>query len=82
MRRYGVPVGEEKEFHKGYSGKEKPVKEGEEYDVVIESVGAKGDGLARIGNFVVFVPGTSAGDNVHIKIREVHAKFALAEKTA
>jgi predicted RNA-binding protein with TRAM domain len=35
-----------------------PVQEGEEYDVVIEAVGEKGDGIAKVKNFVLFVPGT------------------------
>lgn len=58
---------------------EKPVKEGEEYDVQIAEVGSKGDGIARIKNFVIFVPGTSKGENVRIKITQVKMKSAVAE---
>src|SRR2546426_8851865 len=32
-----------------------PVEEGQEVDVTIDSVGKRGDGIARINNFVVFV---------------------------
>jgi predicted RNA-binding protein with TRAM domain len=57
----------------------KPVKVGEEYDVEITETGSKGDGIARIKNFVVFVPGSKKGDKKHIKIKEVRNKFAVGE---
>ncbi|MEM7826385.1 MAG: TRAM domain-containing protein [Candidatus Aenigmatarchaeota archaeon] len=60
----------------------KPVKVGEEYDVEINEVGAKGDGIARIKNFVVFVAGTKQGDKTRIKIKEVKNRFAIGEKIA
>jgi predicted RNA-binding protein with TRAM domain len=58
---------------------EKPIKEGEEYDVQITEVGSKGDGIAKIKNFVIFVPGTSKGENVKIRITQVKARSAVAE---
>lgn len=57
----------------------KPVKVGEEYDVEITETGSKGDGIARIKNFVVFVPGSKKGEKKHIKIKEVRNKFAIGE---
>jgi len=59
----------------------KPVKVGEEYDVEISEVGNRGDGIARIKNFVVFVNGVKQGEKVHIKIKEVRNRFAIGEKT-
>jgi predicted RNA-binding protein with TRAM domain len=58
----------------------KPVKPGEEYDVEITEVGAKGDGIARISNFVVFIPDVKKGDKVKIKINDVRNRFATGEK--
>ena len=58
----------------------KPIKVGEEYDVEINEVGARGDGIARIKNFVVFVAGTKKGEKVKIKIKEVRNRFAIGEK--
>jgi predicted RNA-binding protein with TRAM domain len=58
----------------------KPVKVGEEYDVEISEVGAKGDGIARVNNFVVFVSDVKKGDKVKIKITEVRNRFAIGEK--
>lgn len=55
-----------------------PIKEGEEYDVTIEAVGRKGDGIAKIENFIIFVPGTKAGDQVKVKITEIKGSFATA----
>ncbi len=56
-----------------------PVEEGKIYDAKIEDMGREGDGLARIENFVVFVPGTKVGDQVKIRITKVLRRMALAE---
>ena len=58
----------------------KPVKVGEEYDVEIKEVGSKGDGIARVKNFVVFVPDTKEGEKCRIKVTEVKNRFAVGEK--
>ena len=60
-------------------GFEKPVKEGEEYDVEISEVGSRGDGIAKIKNFIIFVPGTQKGEKVRIRISQVKAKSAVGE---
>jgi predicted RNA-binding protein with TRAM domain len=56
-----------------------PVEEGQEVEVTVESVGRRGDGIARINNFVVFVPGTNAGDKVKVRITAVGNSFATGE---
>lgn len=58
----------------------KPVKAGEEYDVEISEVGSRGDGIARVKNFVVFVAGAKQGEKTKIKIKEVRDRFAIGEK--
>ncbi|MEM5801944.1 MAG: TRAM domain-containing protein [Candidatus Aenigmatarchaeota archaeon] len=62
------------------SGAPRPVKVGEEYDVEITETGSRGDGIARIKNFVVFVNGTKRGEKVHIKITDVRRRFAIGQK--
>jgi len=57
----------------------KPVKVGDEVDVKIENVTSKGDGIARIDGFVVFVKGTKEGDQTKVRITEVKARFAIGE---
>jgi len=67
--------------NRGFRGDfERPVKVGETYDVEINEEGAKGDGIARIKNFVVFVKDTKKGEKCKIKINEVRRRFAIAEK--
>ena len=58
----------------------KPIKVGEEYDVEISEVGSRGDGIARIKNFVVFVENANKGEKAHIRIKEVRNRFAIGEK--
>lgn len=56
-----------------------PVSEGEEYDVTIEAVGEKGDGIAKVNGFVLFVANTNAGERKRVKITKVLAKVGFAE---
>ena len=56
-----------------------PVKAGEIYEVTINAVGGKGDGIARVKGFVVFVPKVQEGDYVKIKITKVLPKVGFAE---
>jgi predicted RNA-binding protein with TRAM domain len=60
----------------------KPVKVGDEVEVKIENVASKGDGIARIDGFVVFVKGGKEGDQLKIKITDVKARFAIGEIVA
>jgi len=69
-----------KGFRRKFRNLPQPVKVGEEYDVEISEVGNKGDGIARIKNFVVFVKDAEKGEKAHIKITEVHRRFAIGEK--
>ncbi|MFQ5837187.1 MAG: TRAM domain-containing protein [Thermoplasmata archaeon] len=55
------------------------MEEGKVYEATIEDLGREGDGLARIENFVVFVPGTKIGDRVKIKITRVLRRMAFGE---
>lgn len=56
-----------------------PVEVGKVYEAKIEDIGREGDGLARIQNFVVFVPGTKVGDQVKVRITKVHRRMAFGE---
>ena len=57
-----------------------PVQVGEEVDVRIEAVGEKGDGVARVKGFVLFVPQTKEGEQCRIRITKVLSKLGFAEK--
>ena len=56
----------------------KPVEVGKEYDVVITELSRRGDGLAKVQGFVVFVKGSKVGEKVKIKIETVGPRFATA----
>ncbi len=58
---------------------EAPVKVGETYEVEIKSVGEKGDGIARVNGFVLFVPKVKKGDYVKIRVTKVLPKVGFAE---
>ena len=56
-----------------------PVNVGDELDVTIEAVGGKGDGIAKIKGFVIFVPNVKKGDNVKVRITKVLRKVGFGE---
>jgi predicted RNA-binding protein with TRAM domain len=56
-----------------------PVKEGEEYKVRIVGIGKRGDGIAKVKGFVLFIPGVKKGDELKVRITKVLRNFAFAE---
>ena len=57
----------------------KPVELDKEYEAKIEDISRRGDGIARIEGFVIFVPNTKQGENVKFKITRVGNRFAIGE---
>jgi len=57
----------------------KPVTVGEEYDVSISDISRRGDGVAKIEGFIIFVPGAKTGQKLRIKVIEVANRFAKAQ---
>lgn len=56
------------------------IKPGQTYDnIFIESIGERGDGVARIKNFVVFIKDADMDCTYNIKIKKVFNKYAFAE---
>ena len=58
----------------------RPVEEGKVYELAIDAKGAKGDGIAHLEGFVVFVAGGIVGEKAKVKITAVKRTFALGEK--
>jgi len=56
----------------------KPVEVGKEYDVEVTELSRRGDGVAKIQGFVVFVKGAKLGEKVKIRIETVGPRFATA----
>jgi translation initiation factor 2 subunit 2 len=55
----------------------KGLHEGEVYEMQIEDIGKRGDGIARNGDYIVFVPGTTKGISVKVKIVKISGKTAF-----
>jgi len=60
----------------------RPVKENQDIELVIDDIGSRADGIARIEGYLIFVPRSKIGERVRVKIRSVGEKFALAERLA
>ena len=58
---------------------EAPVKEGETYEVHINAVGEKGDGIARVKGFVLFVSDVKKGDYVKVQVTKVLKNVGFAK---
>lgn len=56
-----------------------PVSVGETYEVHINAVGGKGDGIAKVKGFVLFVPGVRKGDFVKVRVTKVLQNVGFAE---
>jgi len=56
----------------------KPVEVGMTYDVDITEITGKGDGIARVQGFIVFVEYGKIGNKIRVKVTEVADRFAKA----
>ncbi len=57
------------------------LREGDVVEVFINDVGKKGDGVGKVMDYLVVVPGTVKGSTVHAKITKISAKTAFAAIT-
>jgi len=56
--------------------KDKPVHLEESYELFINNYSHQGEGIGRMDNFTIFVPGAILGERVRVKISEVKKNFA------
>jgi len=59
--------------------KDKPVRLEEDYELIINSYSHQGEGIGRINNFTIFVPGAILEERVRVKIIEVKKNFARGQ---
>jgi len=62
--------------------KEEPLstlKEGSVYEVMIEDVSKRGDGIARRDKYIIYVPGTTKGNIVKVLIEKISGNTAFAK---
>ncbi|WMW24104.1 translation initiation factor IF-2 subunit beta [Methanolobus sediminis] len=60
--------------------KQDSIEEGKEYDVRIDAVGSKGDGIAKVDKFTIFVPGAAKGETLKVRIKRISGTLAFSEK--
>ena len=60
-------------------GGPKPVESGKEYDVQVTEISRKGDGVARVQGFIIFVKGGRVGQKTKVRVTHVGDRFATAE---
>ncbi len=66
-------------FGRGSGSFKKPVEVGKEYSVTISDTSRRGEGIAKVDGFIIFVPGTKVGQNVRIKVNQVSERFASGQ---
>ena len=54
------------------------LREGDIIELLITDVGKKGDGVAKMYDYLIIVPGTTKGSKIHAKITKISAKTAFA----
>lgn len=52
---------------------------GKTYELMIQDVGRKGDGMAKKGDFIIYVPGTAKGSKVKVLIENVSGTIAFGK---
>jgi len=63
----------------GYGFKPCPVEMGKEYEVDVTEISRRGEGIARIQGFVIFVADARLGEHVKIRITRIGRRAADAE---
>ena len=62
-----------------YNNMNKPVEVDKEYEAEIEDISRRGDGIAKIQGFIIFVSNTKKGEHVKFKVTRVGNRFAIGE---
>lgn len=58
------------------------IEAGKTYELMIEDVGKKGDGIARKGRFIIYIPGSAKGTQVKVKIDKVTGSMAFGTRVS
>ncbi|MEK6940584.1 MAG: TRAM domain-containing protein [Nanoarchaeota archaeon] len=56
-----------------------PIKVGDEAEVTIEAIGEKGDGVAKVKGFVLFIANAKQGQTYKVRVTRVLSKVGFAE---
>ena len=58
------------------------LREGKIYDVEITDLSRDGDGIARYGNYTIYVPSARKGERIKVKILKIKKNVAFGEKVS
>lgn len=61
---------------------EAALEEGKVYEVMIQDIGKKGDGIAKKDKYIIYIPGTAKGSIVKVKIEKIVGTVAFAKLSA
>ncbi|HYM40232.1 MAG TPA: translation initiation factor IF-2 subunit beta [Thermoplasmata archaeon] len=56
---------------------EAPLVEGKVYEMMIQDIGKKGDGIAKLDKYIIYVPGTAKGAIVKVFIEKIAGSVAF-----
>ena len=56
---------------------EAPLVEGKVYELMVQDIGKKGDGIAKLDKYVIYVPGTAKGSIVKVFIEKIAGTVAF-----
>jgi translation initiation factor 2 subunit 2 len=55
--------------------------EGKVYEVMIQDIGKKGDGIAKVDKYIIYIPGTTKGAIVKVHIEKIAGTVAFGRVT-
>jgi translation initiation factor 2 subunit 2 len=64
---------------KGASVQEAALEVGKTYELLIQDLGKKGDGIGRLDKYIIFVPGTTKGSVVKVRIENISGTTAFGQ---
>jgi len=59
------------------SAESEKIEEGNIYELMIQDIGREGDGMAKKGGYTIYVPGTTKGDKVKVRINNTTGNLAF-----
>ncbi|MFP3871628.1 MAG: translation initiation factor IF-2 subunit beta [Candidatus Aenigmatarchaeota archaeon] len=66
-----------KQVKAGASKESEDLEEGEIYELMIQDIGKEGDGMAKRAGYTIYVPGTTKGDKVKVRINNTTGNLAF-----
>jgi translation initiation factor 2 subunit 2 len=64
---------------RGATVQEAALEVGKTYELIIQDLGKKGDGIARVDKYIIFVPGTTKGSVAKVRIENISGTTAFGQ---